>query len=45
MSSVDEIIRFMKDNEEFLQKLFKDTGNTNLGDYWINYVKEKDNQT
>jgi hypothetical protein len=37
MSTTEEIMKFISDNEEFLVKLYADTGHTNLGDYFINY--------
>jgi hypothetical protein len=41
LSSPQEIEKFMKDNEEFLLKLLKETGRTNLGDYFTNFLREK----
>lgn len=32
----------MKDNEEFLLKVLQETGSTNLGNYFINYLREKE---
>lgn len=40
--SVDEINRFIDDNEQFLNDLLRDKGKTNLGDYFINRQREKD---
>ena len=32
----------MRDNEDFLMTVYKEHGRTNLGDYWTNYLREKD---
>jgi hypothetical protein len=32
----------MRDNEEFLAEVLNKSGRTNLGDYFINYLREKD---
>ena len=34
----------MRDNEEFLLKVLKEQGKTNLGDFFLNYLREKDSQ-
>lgn len=31
----------MRDNEEFLLSIMKETGKTNLGDYFTNYLRDK----
>ena len=36
--------KFMRDNEEFLLKVLKEQGKTNLGDFFLNYLREKDSQ-
>jgi hypothetical protein len=41
MSSTDEIMKFILDNEDFLMRLYTDTGHTNLGEYFLNYLREK----
>ena len=41
MSSTEEIMKFIGDNEDFLIKLYNETGQTNLGDYYLNYLREK----
>ena len=43
MSTTEEIMKFISDNEEFLFKLYTDTRQTNLGDYYLNYLREKQN--
>ena len=40
--SIEEINRFIDDNEQFLSDLLRDKGKTNLGDYFIKRMKEKD---
>lgn len=42
MTSVEEITKFMKENEEFLIKELKEQGKTNLGDYFTNYLRDKE---
>lgn len=42
MSTVEEIQKFMIDNEEFLTKVLQETGRTNLGDYFINFLRDKE---
>jgi len=42
MSSQAEIQKFMRDNEDFLSKILKDTGKTNLSDYFLIYLREKE---
>ena len=37
-----EIQKFMKENEEFLRKVLKETGKTNLSDYFLNYLHMKE---
>ena len=37
-----EIQKFMSENEDFLKKVLKETGTTNLSDYFLNYLKTKD---
>lgn len=37
----DEIKKFMVENEEFLLKVFQETGKTNLAGYFIEYLEEK----
>lgn len=38
------IDQYIEDNEEFLDQYYRDTGNTNLGEYYINYkLKSKIN--
>lgn len=32
----------MRDNEDFLHTVFKEHGRTNLGDYWLNYLRDKE---
>ena len=32
----------MQENEDFLKKVLKDTGKTNLSDYFLNYLKTKE---
>lgn len=32
----------MSENEDFLKKVLKETGTTNLSDYFLNYLKTKD---
>lgn len=32
----------MAENEDFLKKTLQDTGSTNLNDYFIKYLKEKE---
>ena len=32
----------MRDNEDFLRRVLEETGKTNLNDYFIHYLKEKD---
>jgi hypothetical protein len=32
----------MRDNEDFLNKILKDTGKTNLSDYFLIYLREKE---
>ena len=41
MSTTEEIMKFISDNEDFLFKLYSETGQTNLGDYYLNYLREK----
>lgn len=41
MSTTEEIMKFISDNEDFLMKLYSDTGRTNLGEYFLNYLREK----
>jgi hypothetical protein len=38
----NEIQRFMADNEDYLRKTLQDTGSTNLNDYFIKYLREKE---
>lgn len=40
----EEIQKFIKENEEYLKELYEKTGKTNLGDYFINYMKQKQEQ-
>ncbi len=40
--SIEEINRFIDDNEQFLSDLLRDKGKTNLGDYFIKRMREKD---
>jgi len=40
--SLDEINRFIDDNEQFLSDLLRDKGKTNLGEYFINRMREKE---
>jgi len=42
MSSQAEIQKFMRDNEDFLGKILKETGKTNLSDYFLIYLREKE---
>ena len=37
-----EIQKFMGENEDFLKKVLKDTGATNLSDYFLAYLKTKE---
>ena len=32
----------MDENDEYLQDLLKTTGKTNLGDYFLKHIKEKE---
>lgn len=41
MSTTEEIMKFISENEDFLVKLYADTGKTNLGEYFINFIREK----
>jgi hypothetical protein len=41
MSTTEEIMKFITDNEDFLMKLYSETGRTNLGEYFLNYLREK----
>jgi hypothetical protein len=41
MSTTEEIMKFISDNEDFLMKLYSETGRTNLGEFFINYLREK----
>jgi len=38
MSTTEEIMKFISDNEDFLMKYFQETGKTNLGDYFLKYL-------
>ena len=42
LESQDEINRFIDDNEQFLADLMRDRGWTNLGDFYLNRVREKE---
>lgn len=42
MGSAEEINKFMKDNEDFLTKELQENGKTNLGEYFLNYLRDKD---
>eukprot|EP00354_Favella_ehrenbergii_P007938 CAMPEP_0170454680 /NCGR_PEP_ID=MMETSP0123-20130129/2848_1 /TAXON_ID=182087 /ORGANISM="Favella ehrenbergii, Strain Fehren 1" /LENGTH=74 /DNA_ID=CAMNT_0010717467 /DNA_START=925 /DNA_END=1149 /DNA_ORIENTATION=+ len=37
-----ELQRFMVDNEDFLMKQLQETGQTNLREVFLNYLREKD---
>lgn len=39
-----EILKFMEENEEYLQELMKTTGKTNLGDYFLKFLKDRDDK-
>lgn len=41
MSTQEEIMKFIVDNEDFLSKLYNETGQTNLGDFYLNYLRDK----
>jgi hypothetical protein len=41
MSSPEEINKFMKENEEFLTKVLRETGRTNLSEYFLIFLRDK----
>lgn len=45
MTSVDEINRFIDDNEQFLADLYRKEGKTNLNKYYLERVREKEQAT
>jgi hypothetical protein len=42
LETPEEINRFIDDNEQFLSDLYKREGKTNLGDYYLKRVREKE---
>ena len=42
MESDDEINRFIDDNEQFLAELYRKEGKTNLGEFYLRRVREKE---
>jgi hypothetical protein len=42
LETPEEINRFIDDNEQFLADLYKREGKTNLGDYYLKRVREKE---
>lgn len=42
MRTKPEIDKFMRDNEDFLCKYYQQEGRTNLGDYFTNYLRDKE---
>jgi hypothetical protein len=39
--SSDQIPKFIRENDQFLQEVYTTTGRTNLGEFYLNYLKEK----
>lgn len=42
LETPEEINRFIDDNEQFLADLYKREGKTNLGDFYLRRVREKE---
>ena len=38
----DQIDIYVEENEDFLDQVYKETGTTNLGQYFINYKRDKE---
>ncbi len=44
MANIDEIKKFMRDNEDFLSEIKKNQGKTNLGEFFEQYLRQKQDQ-
>lgn len=40
----DQIPLYIKENEDFLDQIYKETGTTNLGQYYLQYKRDKENR-